>query len=130
MFYLFKLMSYEETEVKIINRLTKVFDGVEIIFYIDENIDINNIKEVESSITLDIVYLKKNIKLGNKITKEKNSIKVSIERFPLEQENETNLMNVATLNFNFIDKNKNVVLERKLITQIFREKSDIFKNII
>ena len=123
-------MSYEETEVKIINRLTKVFDGVEIIFYIDENIDINNIKEVESSITLDIVYLKKNIKLENKITKEKNSIKVSIERFPLEQENETNLMNVATLNFNFIDKNKNVVLERKLITQIFREKSDIFKNII
>ena len=123
-------MSYEETEVKIINRLTKVFDGVEIIFYIDENIDINNIKEVESSITLDIVYLKKNIKLENKITKENNSIKVSIERFPLEQENETNLMNVATLNFNFIDKNKNVVLERKLITQIFREKSDIFKNII
>ena len=123
-------MSYEETEVKITNRLTKVFEGIEIIFYIDETTDINNIKEVESSITLDIVYLKKNIKLENKITKENNIIKVKIEKFPLEQENETSLMNVATLNFSFIDKNKNVVLERKLITQIFREKSDIFKNII
>ena len=39
-------------------------------------------------------------------------------------------MNIATLNFIFYDNNKKVLDEKKLIVQIFREKNDIFKNII
>ena len=123
-------MSYKESEVKIINHLTKIFDGVEIIFIPDKDVNINDIKEVITSITLDIVYLKKNIILENKIVKENNEIKVIIEKFPLEKENESDLMNIATLNFIFNDKNKKNIMEKKLIVQIFREKADIYKNII
>ena len=123
-------MSYDESEVKIENRLTKIFDGIEIIFTFNKNININDIQEVISSITLDIVYLKKIINLENKIEKEKDKIKVIIEKFSLEKENETDLMNIASLNFTFLDKNKNIVDEKKLIVQIFRERNDIFKNII
>ena len=123
-------MSYKESEVKIINHLTKIFDGVEIVFIPDKDVNINDIKEVITSITLDIVYLKKNIILENKIVKENNEIKVIIEKFPLEKENESDLMNIATLNFNFNDKNKKNIMEKKLIVQIFREKADIYKNII
>ena len=123
-------MSYKESEVKIINHLTKIFDGVEIVFILDKEININNIEEVITSITLDIVYLKKNINIENKIQKEDNSIKVIIDKFPLEKENESELMNVATLNFIFNDKNKKTIMEKKLVVQIFREKNDIFKNII
>ena len=123
-------MSYKESEVKIMNHLTKIYDGVEIIFIPDKDIDINNIQEVITSITLDVVYLKKNIKLDNKIVKEGNSIKVFFDKFPLEKENESDLMNIATLNFVFNDKNKKPIMEKKLIVQIFREKTDIFKNII
>ena len=123
-------MSYDESEVKIENRLTKIFDGIEIIFAFNKNININDIQEVISSITLDIVYLKKIINLENKIEKEKDKIKVKIEKFSLEKENETDLMNIASLNFTFLDKNKNVLDEKKLIVQIFRERNDIFKNII
>ena len=123
-------MSYKESEVKIMNHLTKIYDGVEIIFIPDKDIDINNIQEVITSITLDVVYLKKNIKLDNKIVKEGSSIKVVFGKFPLEKENESDLMNIATLNFVFNDKNKKPIMEKKLIVQIFREKTDIFKNII
>ena len=123
-------MSYDESEVKIENRLTKIFDGIEIIFAFNKNININDIQEVISSITLDIVYLKKIINLENKIEKEEDKIKVKIEKFSLEKENETDLMNIASLNFTFLDKNKNVLDEKKLIVQIFRERNDIFKNII
>ena len=123
-------MSYDESEVKIENRLTKIFDGIEIIFTFNKNININDIQEVISSITLDIVYLKKMINLENKIEKEEDKIKVKIEKFSLEKENETDLMNIASLNFTFLDKNKNVLDEKKLIVQIFRERNDIFKNII
>ena len=123
-------MSYKESEVKIMNHLTKIYDGVEIIFIPDKDIDINNIQEVITSITLDVVYLKKNIKLDNKIVKEGSSIKVVFDKFPLEKENESDLMNIATLNFVFNDKNKKPIMEKKLIVQIFREKTDIFKNII
>ena len=123
-------MSYDESEVKIENRLTKIFDGIEIIFTFNKNININDIQEVISSITLDIVYLKKIINLENKIEKEEDKIKVKIEKFSLEKENETDLMNIASLNFTFLDKNKNVLDEKKLIVQIFRERNDIFKNII
>ena len=123
-------MSYKESEVKICNHLTKIFDGVEIVFIPDKDININDIKEVITSITLDIVYLKKNIILENKIVKESNEIKVIIEKFPLEKENESDLMNIATLNFIFNDKNKKNIMEKKLIVQIFREKADIYKNII
>ena len=123
-------MSYDESEVKIENRLTKIFDGIEIIFTFNKNININDIQEVISSITLDIVYLKKIINLENKIEKEEDKIKVKIEKFSLEKENETYLMNIASLNFTFLDKNKNIVDEKKLIVQIFRERNDIFKNII
>ena len=123
-------MSYKESEVKIINHLTKIFDGVEIVFIPHKDVNINDIKEVITSITLDIVYLKKNIILENKIVKENNEIKVIIEKFPLEKENESDLMNIATLNFNFNDKNKKNIMEKKLIVQIFREKADIYKNII
>ena len=123
-------MSYDESEVKIENRLTKIFDGIEIIFTFNKNININDIQEVISSITLDIVYLKKIINLENKIEKEEDKIKVKIEKFYLEKENETDLMNIASLNFTFLDKNKNVLDEKKLIVQIFRERNDIFKNII
>ena len=123
-------MSYKESEVKIVNHLTKIYDGVEIIFILDKDIDINNIQEVITSITLDVVYLKKNINLDNKIIKEGNKIKVVFEKFPLEKENESDLMNIATLNFVFNDKNKKPIMEKKLIVQIFREKTDIFKNII
>ena len=123
-------MSYDESEVKIENRLTKIFDGIEIIFTFNKNININDIQEVISSITLDIVYLKKIINLENIIEKEKDKIKVKIEKFSLEKENETDLMNIASLNFTFLDKNKNVLDEKKLIVQIFRERNDIFKNII
>ena len=123
-------MSYDESEVKIENRLTKIFDGIEIIFTFNKNININDIQEVISSITLDIVYLKKMINLENKIEKEEDKIKVKIEKFSLEKENETDLMNIASLNFTFLDKNKNILDEKKLIVQIFRERNDIFKNII
>ena len=123
-------MSYDESEVKIENRLTKIFDGIEILFTFNKNININDIQEVISSITLDIVYLKKIINLENKIGKEEDKIKVKIEKFSLEKENETDLMNIASLNFTFLDKNKNVLDEKKLIVQIFRERNDIFKNII
>ena len=123
-------MSYKESEVKILNHLTKIYDGVEIIFIPDKDIDINNIQEVITSITLDVVYLKKNINLDNKIVKESNQIKVVFDKFPLEKENESDLMNIATLNFVFNDKNKKPIIEKKLIVQIFREKTDIFKNII
>ena len=123
-------MSYKESEVKIINHLTKIFDGVEIVFIPDKDVNINDIKEVITSITLDIVYLKKNIILENKIVKENNEIKVIIEKFPLEKENESDLMNIATLNFNYNDKNKKNIMEKKLIVQIFREKAHIYKNII
>ena len=123
-------MSYKESEVKILNHLTKIYDGVEIIFIPDKDIDINNIQEVITSITLDVVYLKKNINLDNKIVKESNQIKVVFDKFPLEKENESDLMNIATLNFVFNDKNKKSIMEKKLIVQIFREKTDIFKNII
>ena len=58
------LMSYKESEVKIMNHLTKIYDGVEIIFIPDKDIDINNIQEVITSITLDVVYLKKKYKIG------------------------------------------------------------------
>ena len=75
--------------------------------------------------------IKKNIGIkNNKIEKEKDKIKVKIEKFSLEKENETDLMNIASLNFTFLDKNKNVLDEKKLIVQIFRERNDIFKNII
>ena len=117
-------MSYKESEVKIVNHLTKIYDGVEIIFILDKDIDINNIQEVITSITLDVVYLKKNINLDNKIVKEGNQIKVAFDKFPLEKENETDLMNIATLNFVFNDKNKKSLMEKKLIVQIFREKTD------
>ena len=123
-------MSYKESEVKINNPLTKIFDGVEIIFIPDTNIKISDIKEVITSITLDVVYLKKNINLQNKIIVDNNEIKVIIEKFPLEKENESDLMNIATLNFTFNDKNKKNIMEKKLIVQIFREKTDIYKNII
>ena len=123
-------MSYKESEVKIVNHLTKIYDGVEIIFILDKDFDINNIQEVITSITLDVVYLKKNINLDNKIVKEGNQIKVVFDKFPLEKENESDLMNIATLNFVFNDKNKKPIMEKKLIVQIFREKTDIFKNII
>ena len=123
-------MSYDESEVKIENRLTKIFDGIEIIFTFNKNININDIQEVSSSITLDVVYKKKKIELQNTITKENEKIKVKIEKFSLEKENETDLMNIASLNFTFLDKNKNILDEKKLIVQIFRERNDIFKNII
>ena len=123
-------MSYSESEVKIENPLTKLCDGVEILFTIDKKIDINNIYEVSTSITLDIVYLKKNINIENEITKENDKIRVKINKFPLEKENPIELMNIATLNFIFYDNNKKALDEKKLIVQIFREKNDIFKNII
>ena len=123
-------MSYKESEVKILNHLTKIFDGEEIIFFCTKEININDVQEVLTSITLDVVYLKKNINLENKMIKEGDSIKIVIDKFPLEKENETDLMNIATLNFVFNDKNHNQILEKKLIVQIFREKNDIFKNII
>ena len=123
-------MSYKEEEVKIVNHLSKIFDGTEIIFYPDKDKNINDIQEVITSLTLDVVYLKKNISIENKIIKEDNFIKVIIDKFPLEKENESDLMNIATLNFIFNDKNKKVLMEKKLIVQIFREKTDIYKNII
>ena len=123
-------MSYKEEEVKIVNHLSKIFDGTEIIFYSDKDININDIQEVKTSLTLDVVYLKKNICIENKFIKEDNFIKVVIDKFPLEKENESDLMNIATLNFIFNDKNKKVLMEKKLIVQIFREKTDIYKNII
>ena len=123
-------MSYKEEEVKIVNHLSKIFDGTEIIFYLNKDKNISDIQEVITSLTLDVVYLKKNINIENKIIKEDNFIKVVIDKFPLEKENESDLMNIATLNFIFNDKNKKAIMEKKLIVQIFREKSDIYKNII
>ena len=123
-------MSYDESEVKIENKLTKIYDGVEIIFIFNKDININDIQEVQSSITLDVVYLKKNITLENKIIKEDDKIRVKIDKFPLEKENDIDLMNIASLNFSFLDKNKKALNEKKLIVQIFRERNDIFKNII
>ena len=123
-------MSYSESEVKIENHLTKIYDGVEIIFIFNGNININDIQEVSSSITLDVVYKKKKIELQNTITKENEKIKVKIDKFPLEKEDEIDLMNIASLNFSFLDKNKKILDEKKLIVQIFRERTDIFKNII
>ena len=123
-------MSYKESEVKIVNHLSKIYDGTEIIFNLNKDININDIKEVLTSLTLDVVYLKKNIILDNKIIKEDNSVKIIIEKFPLEKENDSDLMNIATLNFIFNDKNKKTIMEKKLIVQIFRERTDIYKNII
>ena len=110
-------MSYSESEVKIENRLTKIYEGVEIIFNNIKNI--NDIHEVISSITLDIVYLKKNINLENKIIKENDKIKIKIEKFPLEKENEIDLMNIASLNFSFLDKNKKSLDDKKLYYKLY-----------
>ena len=123
-------MSYSESEVNIENRLSKIYDGVEIIFIFNGSININDIQEVSSSITLDVVYKKKKIELQNTITKENEKIKVKIDKFPLEKEDEIDLMNIASLNFSFLDKNKKILDEKKLIVQIFRERTYIFKNII
>ena len=123
-------MSYSESEVKIENRLTKIYDGVEILFFLNKDININDINEVITSIILDVVYKKKKINLENKITKENNILKIKIEKFPLEKEEEIDLMNIASLDFVFMDKNKKMLNEKRLIVQIFREKNDIFKNII
>ena len=123
-------MSYKDSEVKIFNPLSKILDGVEIIFTPEKDINIKDIEEVITSLTLDVVYLKKNINIENKMAKEDNSIKIIIEKFPLEKEDESVLMNVSTLNFTFNDKNKKTIMEKKLVVQIFKEKSDIFKNII
>ena len=123
-------MSYSESEVKIENRLTKIYDGVEILFFLNKDININDINEVTTSIILDVVYKKKKINLENKITKENNILKIKIEKFPLEKEEEIDLMNIASLDFVFMDKNKKILNEKRLIVQIFREKNDIFKNII
>ena len=121
-------MSYSESEVNIENHLSKIYDGIEMIFNNIKNI--NEVNEVLSSITLDVVYLKKNINLENKIIKENDKIKIKIEKFPLEKENEIDLMNIASLNFSFLDKNKKSLDDKKFIVQIFRERNDIFKNII
>ena len=123
-------MSYDESDVKIENKLTKIFDGVEILFIFNKDININDIQEVQSSITLDVVYLKKNITLDNKIIKEDDKIRVKIDKFPLEKEDDIDLMSIASLNFTLLDKNKKSLDEKKLIVQIFRERTDIFKNII
>ena len=123
-------MSYKESEVKIVNHLSKILDGTEIIFYQTKGININDIQEIEITLTLDVVYLKQNIKIDNKFIKEDNYIKVIIEKFPWDKENDSDLMNIATLNFIFNDKNKKIISEKKLIVQIFREKTDIYKNII
>ena len=123
-------MSYNESEVKIENHLTKILDGVEIIFTINNNIKIDDIKEVISSIILDVVYKKKKINIENNIIKEDNKIRVKIDKFPLEKEDDIDLMNIASLNFDFVDNNKKILDEKRLIVQIFRERSDIFKNII
>ena len=48
----------------------------------------------------------------------------------LESKSVIDLMNIASLNFSFLDKNKKALNEKKLIVQIFRERNDIFKNII
>ena len=123
-------MSYNESEVKIENHLTKILDGVEILFTLNNNIKIDDIKEVISSIILDVVYKKKKINIENNIIKEDNKIRVKIDKFPLEKEDEIDLMNIASLNFDFVDDNKKILDEKRLIVQIFKEKSDIFKNII
>ena len=107
-------MSYDESEVKIENHLTKIYDGVEILFTFNKNININDIQEVVTAIILDVVYKKKKIELENTIIKE----------------DDIDLMNIASLNFSFLDKNKKSLDEKKLIVQIFRERTDIFKNII
>ena len=119
-------MSYKESEVKILNHLTKIYDGVEIIFILDKDIDINNIQEVITSITLDVVYLKKNINLDNKIVKESKQIKVVFDKFPLEKENESDLMNIATLNFVFNDKNKKPIMKKKINCSNFQRKNRHF----
>ena len=123
-------MSYNESEVKIENHLTKILDGVEILFTLNNNIKIDDIKEVISSIILDVVYKKKKINIENNIIKEDNKIRVKIDKFPLEKEDDIDLMNIASLNFDFVDDNKKILDEKRLIVQIFRERSDIFKNII
>ena len=123
-------MSYDESEVKIENHLTKIYDGVEILFTFNKNININDIQEVVTAIILDVVYKKKKIELENTIIKENDKIKVKIDKFPLEKEDDIDLMNIASLNFSFLDKNKKSLDEKKLIIQIFRERTDIFKNII
>ena len=123
-------MSYDESEVKIENHLTKIYDGVEILFTFNKNININDIQEVVTAIILDVVYKKKKIELENTIIKENDKIKVKIDKFPLEKEDDIDLMNIASLNFSFLDKNKKPLDEKKLIVQIFRERTDIFKNII
>ena len=121
-------MSYSESEVKIVNRLTKIFDGIEIDFFLPK--DVNDIIYVSTSLVIDIVYLKKEIKLENKIQKNGNMIKLFIDVFPLEKEKESDLMNVGTLNFIFKNAKNESIMEKKLIVQIFREKNFIFKNII
>ena len=123
-------MSYDESEVKIENHLTKIYGGVEILFTFNKNININDIQEVVTAIILDVVYKKKKIELENTIIKENDKIKVKIDKFPLEKEDDIDLMNIASLNFSFLDKNKKSLDEKKLIVQIFRERTDIFKNII
>ena len=65
-------MSYKESEVKINNQLTKLYDAVEIVFFFDKDIKVDDIENVITTLTLDVVYLKKNINLENKILKENN----------------------------------------------------------
>ena len=125
-------MSYSEEEVKISNKLTKIEEKVDFDFEIPN--EYLNIKEiiVNVEIILDIVYLKEKIELKpNKIEIKNNRIFVNIDNFPLNNIDENKLMNIATLNFIFLNKENNLEIMKKiLIVQIIKEKGIIYKNII
>ena len=125
-------MSYSEEEVKISNKLTKIEEKVDFDFKIPD--EFLNIKEiiVNVEIILDIVFLKEKIELKpNKIEIKNNRIFVEIDNFPLKDIDENKLMNIATLNFIFLNKeNKNEFMKKILIIQIIKEKGIIYKNII
>ena len=127
-------MSYPEEIVKINPKLSDINDKVSFTF---KNANITQKFThiiIKPKIILDVVYLKKEIHLQEKniqINKDESSITIEIENFHLNDIEENNLMNISSLNFDFIAPETNEKIDEKiLILQIIKEKEKIKKYII
>lgn len=127
-------MSYPEEIVKINPKLSDINDKVSFTF---KNTNITQKFThiiIKPKIILDVVYLKKEIHLQEKniqINKDESSITIEIENFHLNDIEENNLMNISSLNFDFIAPETNEKIDEKiLILQIIKEKEKIKKYII
>ena len=121
-------MSYPSSEIQISPSLSKLLEPVELIIFLSEA---QKIFSLEISLILDIAYLKKRVKINEfSFEKFENSLRISILKLPLENEEENNLLNVGVLEIKALDEGKIEVKEYKLIVQILKEKGVLMKNII